>query len=114
MYRYCLSWILMIPLFCGCTKNSKVPLSNSGLKQDCYKERNKEEDIANKEGVIEKIADQYFIVSIENRYLPCDIPNSFKIPGTKIIFSGALMAVHPQERWAGLPLHLSFIAFSNK
>jgi hypothetical protein len=109
MYHNFLYCLIIIASIWSCSKHSKTQISESAVKQDCYKDRKKEDDIIKKRGVIEKIADHFMIATEDNRYMPCEIPKPFNIEGTKVIFSGETRAVYPHERWAGLPFHLAFI-----
>ena len=54
-------------------------------------------------GTVRRIHDKlYIIVSEDNRsrFAPCNLPDEFKKEGLKIIYSGEIKEIYPNERWA--------------
>ena len=41
------------------------------------------------------------------RFAPCNLPDKYKKDGLKIIFSGEVKEIYPNERWAGIPLKVT-------
>ncbi|MBK8700153.1 MAG: hypothetical protein IPN29_11735 [Saprospiraceae bacterium] len=81
------------------------------MKQECYKNRVVERKVIDIPGEIQFMLDKYFIYGDGNqRYEPCEVPLSFKKAGLKVIFSGEIMTINPEERRAGIPIQLSAIA----
>ncbi|MEM6402973.1 MAG: hypothetical protein AAF757_22555 [Cyanobacteria bacterium P01_D01_bin.116] len=59
--------------------------------------------VENQVGTVRRIHDRlYIIVSEDNRsrFAPCNLPNKFKKEGLKIIYSGEVKEIYPNERWA--------------
>ncbi len=98
---------MIISYFFSCAGAGKNEIKVS--LQDCYKERKVEAKISNQQGIVKVIADQYYLVTQDQQYLPCDLPIPLKMEGKKVVFGGDLLEVFPHERWAGLPFHLKVI-----
>lgn len=98
----------------ACAKQSKAQTSDEVLAQHCYDERKLESTVSEVSARIETFGDEFLIATDDARYMPCEIPIAFRKNGTKIVFSGDIKEVYAQERWAGLPLHLTKIRLIKK
>lgn len=61
------------------------------------------ETVENKVGTVRRIHDKlYIIISEDNRsrFAPCNLPDEFKKDGLRIVFSGDVKEIYPNERWA--------------
>lgn len=80
---------------------------------NCWKNRETVKELTDLEGVIEKEADQLFIVlSSSRRLFPCNLSDSYQI-GDSIVFSAEQKEIFPNERWAGRPIELTHIEPKN-
>ena len=66
--------------------------------------------VSDLEGIIEVSMEEYVLVDKAFRFLPCNLPDSLQIKGTKVVFSGEERAVKPNERWIASPFKLTQIA----
>ena len=61
------------------------------------------ETVENQVGRIQRIHDKLYIIVTEDnrgRFAPCNFPNKFKKDGLRIVFSGEIKEIYPNERWA--------------
>lgn len=98
----------------GCAKQPKAQKNNIDLIQDCYKERKMEMALTDVSAKLEIFGDDFLIATEDARYVPCELPISFRKNGINILFSGEVKEVYPQERWAGLPIQLTKIRLIEK
>ncbi len=61
------------------------------------------ETVENQVGRIQRIHDKLYIIVTEDnrgRFAPCNLPDKFKQDGLRIVFSGDIKEIYPNERWA--------------
>jgi len=84
----------------------ELGLIGKKVKKDskCAFDSRKTVDTVEKQvGTVRRIHDKlYIIISEDNRsrFAPCNLPNKFKKEGLKIIYSGEVKEIYPNERWA--------------
>lgn len=103
-------WFFLLSMF-GC-KSFLGKSGHDGLSvSDCLLDRNNQETLANQEGNIIKVADQYVILSQDgnSRYLACNLPETYKKEGTKISFTLIVKEIYPNERLIATPALLTEI-----
>lgn len=98
-------WLLFGLIIESCAPKQNL---NNSVFQDCMKDRKNVETISDSNGTIRKISDTYVIVTQnENmRYVPCNLPESFKKDSLDVTFTVMTKEVKPNERWVGTPCYL--------
>lgn len=75
-----------------------------------YDSRKTVETVENQVGTIKRIHDKLYIIVTEDntgRFAPCNLADKFKQDGLKILFSGDVKEIYPNERWAATLFKLS-------
>ena len=111
-----LSWSVALT-FCllsmiGC-KSFLGKSGHDGLSlSDCLAERKNHETLANQQGSIIKVGEQYVILSIDgvSRYLACNLPETYKKEGEKVMYTLIVKEVYPNERLMATPAYLTEIS----
>lgn len=78
---------------------------------DCIPDRKNQEKLANQQGSIIKVSGEYIILSQDgnSRFMPCNLPESYKRKGEKVIFTLIVKEVFPNERLIATPAFLTEI-----
>ena len=79
-------------------------------ENDCHSDRKTTDTISNKEGEIFLLDNVNFGINVKGYarpLLPCNLPAALQKAGKKIIFSGAIKEIKPEELWAGEPFVLT-------
>ena len=80
--------------------------------KDCHPDRQTQSELANKKGILQKAGQEFVIILAgeeSTRYLPCNLEEKFKVENSKVVFSGKVKEIFPNERWPGTPFVLSSI-----
>lgn len=94
----------------GCSFKGKM--GHDGLAtSDCLPERKNLETLSDQTGSIALVADQYILLAPDKnqRYLACNLPDSYKKEGLKIKFSVVIKEIYPNERHIATPAVLKEI-----
>ena len=78
---------------------------------DCLNERKSQETLTNQKGIIIQVAEQYVILSQDgnSRYLACNLPETYKKEGEKVVYSLIVKEIYPNERLIATPAYLAKI-----
>jgi hypothetical protein len=100
---FCLLSMISCKSFLGKSGHDGLSLS------DCLADRKNQETLANQQGSIIKVAEQYVILSKDgvSRYLACNLPETYKKEGEKVIYTLIVKEVYPNERLIATPAYLT-------
>ena len=107
--NFIFTFVLISSLISGFSCRQKEELLNYHTAildtNDCFPQRKMVEVISNVKGEIINVAGEWLIQTDnkETRYVGCNIPESLKTEGIKIIFDADLKEIYPNERWIGTP-----------
>jgi len=73
------------------------------MTEPCYEDREVTKEVTDEKATITKILDYYMFTTESRRWQPCDVPTEFQKEGLKVIVSGQVMNIFPNERRAGTP-----------
>ena len=95
----------------GCHTVTKNTGAQGLFTQDCMPERKNQETQTDETGSIIKVAEYYIILSNDgnSRYLPCNMPDTFKQEGRKVKYSLITKEIYPNERHMATPCYLTKI-----
>ena len=94
----------------GCHSLGKS--GHDGLNvSDCLPERKNTDTLSNQSGSILMVAEHFVILSQngESRYLACNLPETYKKEGEKVLFSLIVKEIYPNERLIATPAYLTEI-----
>ncbi len=110
MKKYFLIVFFAVPIICFSQKDKKQKTyTEFGT---CWDSRETVHTIESCNGMIIKISDQLWAVQPDNsnsRYGLCEIPEKLKSDKLKIIFSGEVKKIAPNERMAATPCKMKSI-----
>jgi hypothetical protein len=112
MNGFVFSIIIVLCVFsaAGC-----IPIGKSGHDglsfADCLPERKSIDTLSNQSGSILVVADHFIILSQsgESRFLPCNLPESYKKEGLKVKYTLVEKEIFPNERHIASPCYLTKI-----
>jgi len=102
---FCLLSMIGCKSFLGKSGHDGLSLS------DCLADRKNQETLANQKGSIIKVAEQYVILSKDgdSRYLACNLPETYKKEGEKVVFTLIVKEIYLNERLMATPAYLTEI-----
>lgn len=98
----------------GCVWSGKM--GHDGIAtSDCMSERKSIDTILISDGSIIKVSDQFILLSNDGnqRYLACNLPESYKKEGQKMTCLVVVKEIFPNERWMATPAYIQEIKSSN-
>jgi len=102
---------LAVAVISGCHTVTKNAGALGLVTQDCMPERKDQETLSDEKGSIIKVAEYYIILSNDgnSRYLPCNLPDTFKQEGQKVKYTLITKEIYPNERHMATPCYLTKI-----
>ncbi len=103
---FCLLSVISCKPFLGKSGHDGLSLT------DCLADRKNQETLSNKQGRIIQVADQYVILSQDgdSRFLACNLPETCKKKGEKVVFTLIVKEIYPNERLIATPAYLTEIS----
>jgi hypothetical protein len=93
---------------CSCNTSHYINYNRSNCFH--FEKRNTERNIQEKVVIVSK-SKEFLIQSFKDglNYYACNLPDSFKVPGTKVLFKGDLKRSEPYEKTIGVFIILNSI-----
>lgn len=85
-------------------KNEMMTYDNS-----CYEDRSTTKEVEGQEATMVFVMNMYMFAFENTRWQACAVPEEFHVEGMKVLVSGEVLEIKPNERRAGTPFKITKI-----